>query len=86
MPNLGLTDAEASVLADFLVADFVAPRTTTMGRITQTLDRFLLARLRTRHFLLFFAVGFVAGVGLTITLRFAARLGVRTRARRRVKP
>jgi hypothetical protein len=86
MPKLGLTDDEATALADFLVADFVPPQTTTMGRVRQALDRFLPARPGKRHLLLFFAVGFGTGAGLTITLRFAARLGARARARRLRQP
>ena len=59
MPNLAVSQQEASVIADFLVAPVETP-----GRIDRWIDRVsnLLPRPRKRHLAYFFAGGFVLGV------------------------
>jgi hypothetical protein len=83
MPQLGLSDDEARVLAEYLVANYTPPPTTLRARATRLALRVLPRQPARRHLLLFFLTGFTAGAGVIAGLGLANRARTGRRRGRR---
>jgi hypothetical protein len=81
MPQLGVTDDEARVMADYLVARYAPPATTLRARATRLAFRVLPQQPARRHLAAFFAVGVAIGAGVV-----AAGVGFARRVRTTRRP